>query len=274
MAVVVGLLIGLVLGLTGAGGSLFAVPLLSAVLLLPMVESTGIALGAVAVSALFGVMQRDRSEIAWLPAVVIMISGALFAPVGRGLAGYFDEMVLLVLFSLLMLWVAIRMWRQARVSPENTRIIRARQWQTKQVVTEPYCRQQQGEWQLGARCALVATLGGALTGLLSGLLGVGGGFVVVPLLTLVAGLTMAQAVPTSLFIIAGISSAGFISHYWLVAAVDTSLLLKVALGGVLGMALGIRLGERIAGPVLQQSFAITLVAMLAALWVTHFWEAV
>ncbi|GAA5316081.1 MAG: sulfite exporter TauE/SafE family protein [Candidatus Pelagadaptatus aseana] len=274
MAIVVGLLIGLVLGLTGAGGSLFAVPLLSMVLLLPLVDSTGIALGAVAISALFGVLQRDRSEIAWLPALIILITGAFFAPLGRWLAGHIDDSLLLGLFSILMVWVAVKMWRQARLAPDDTRIVRAKRWQQSEEIVEPYCRQQQGRWTLSSRCLLVATLGGATAGFLSGLLGVGGGFVVVPLLTLVAGLSMSQAVATSLFIITGISAVGFASHYWLVAPVDTELLLQVALGGILGMALGVRLGDRITGPVLQRSFAITLVVMLLVLWVTHVGEVV
>ena len=75
MGVLIGLIIGLTLGLTGAGGSIFAVPLLILLLDLPINEAIGIALGAVAVSALIGTVSKWRTKsILWVPAIALGLS--------------------------------------------------------------------------------------------------------------------------------------------------------------------------------------------------------
>ena len=71
MILLVGLIIGLVLGLTGAGGSVFAVPLLILLAKLPVNEAIGLALGAVSISALYGSISNWREHnILWSPALV------------------------------------------------------------------------------------------------------------------------------------------------------------------------------------------------------------
>ena len=266
MAIAVGLLIGLVLGLTGAGGSLFAVPLLALLLQMPLQQATGVALGAVAASAFFGVLQRDRSDIAWGPALIILVGGSLSAPLGRWLSAYFDELWLLMAFSLLLLWVAFAMWRQAVTSPDKAQVLRADTGHSDADKPRAYCERIDGQWRLGAPCIAVAGLGGIGVGLLSGLLGVGGGFVIVPLLTLVAGLTMQQAVASSLLVISLVSGSGFLSYCWFSGALDFALLLQVSMGGVAGMLLGARFAARLAGPHLQQGFAVMLLLTLGGMW--------
>jgi len=266
VTIAVGLLIGLVLGLTGAGGSLFAVPLLALLLHMPLQQATGVALGAVAASAFFGVLQRDRSDIAWTPALVILVGGSLSAPLGRWLSAYFDELWLLAAFSLLLLWVAFSMWRQALASPDKAQVLRAGSGHSESVHPQAYCEKVDGQWRLGAPCVAVAGLGGIGAGVLSGLLGVGGGFVIVPLLTLVAGLTMQQAVASSLLVISLVSGSGFLSYCWFSGGLDYLVLLQVSIGGVVGMLLGGRFAERLAGPHLQQGFAGMLLLTLAAMW--------
>ena len=81
MAIIVGCIIGLVLGLTGAGGSIFAVPLLIILLSLPAQQAIGLSLGAVALSSLLGVFTKIKSgDIQWLPAMVYSVIGSLVAP--------------------------------------------------------------------------------------------------------------------------------------------------------------------------------------------------
>ena len=73
----IGVVIGLVLGLTGAGGSVFAVPLLIILLQLPMQQASGIALAAVAASALYGSLRNwGNRRILWVPALVLGTGGA------------------------------------------------------------------------------------------------------------------------------------------------------------------------------------------------------
>tara|TARA_B100000446_G_scaffold76096_1_gene72024 strand:+ start:7197 stop:7991 length:795 start_codon:yes stop_codon:yes gene_type:complete len=257
----VGVVIGLVLGLTGAGGSLFAVPLLSLLLSLPLVESTGIALGAVAVSAALGVVQRRGVGIVWLPVSVVLIGGVVFAPVGRWLAGQLSALGLLWGFSLLVLWVAYRMWQQADASSNHeTRAHKS----AEDLTQTPMPLLVNGYWP--SPILIKAVIAGMVTGVLSGLLGVGGGFVIVPILTLVVGLTMAQAVASSLLVICFVSSSGFLAHWWLHGQMDTGLLLLVSVGGLLGMFLGGRLSARVAGPFLQRGFSIMLLLTLLMMW--------
>ena len=265
-ALLVGVVIGLVLGLTGAGGSLFAVPLLALLLGLPLVDATGVALGAVAVSAVLGVIQRRGVGIVWLPVSVVLLGGVSLAPVGRWLAGYISSALLMSGFSLLLLWVAWRMWQEAEknaVDGGSTAELRARQTDA-DLRAKPTPLLVLGYWP--TPILWKSMFAGALTGILSGLLGVGGGFVIVPILTLVVGLSMAQAVASSLLVISLVSVSGFLSHWWLHGGMPFDVLAWVSLGGILGMLLGGRLAAQVAGPVLQKTFAGLLLVMLAMMW--------
>jgi len=262
MALLVGIFIGLVLGLTGAGGSLFAVPLLSLLLGLPLVDATGIALGAVAVSAALGVLQRRGVGIVWLPVSVVLIGGVSLAPLGRWLAGDIPADVLLIGFSVLVLWVAYRMWLQAS-SVSTGAEIRA-QKSAEDLTQTPQALLINGYWP--SPILIKSIIAGMVTGVISGLLGVGGGFVIVPILTLIVGLTMAQAVASSLLIICFVSSSGFIAHWWMHGGLEVEVLAWVSVGGLVGMFLGGKLAGRMAGPNLQRAFSLMLLVILAVMW--------
>lgn len=269
LALAIGAAVGLVLGLTGAGGSLFAVPLLMLGLGLATGEATGLALGAVAVSAAWGAMARWRnSDVVWLPAIVLAISGAALAPAGRWIAMQLPDHWLMLGFVLLVAWVAVRMWRQASLAPEAAGVTRARAGGGVSVPEQPLCEfSPSGQLEVGPRCLMGVVLGGAGAGLLSGLFGVGGGFVIVPLLVLLTGLSMQAAVATSLVVIAVVSASGFASYLGFGDAVDFSLLAWLSLGGVLGMVFGSLLAHRLAGPKLQQLFVVLMIGLTAAaLW--------
>ena len=120
MSVLIGLIIGLVLGLTGAGGSIFAVPLLMLLLGLPINDAIGIALGAVAVSALIGTLSNWRAQyILWVPALSLGLAGALVAPIGKYLGSQLSPTMLLMGFCLLAFIIAGIMWRQQSPAPSE-----------------------------------------------------------------------------------------------------------------------------------------------------------
>ena len=126
MSVLIGLIIGLVLGLTGAGGSIFAVPLLMLLLGLPINDAIGIALGAVAVSALIGTLGNWRAQyILWVPALSLGLAGALVAPIGKYLGSQLPPTMLLMGFCLLAFIIAGVMWRQAVTRPERANVVRS-----------------------------------------------------------------------------------------------------------------------------------------------------
>lgn len=265
LSLIIGLTIGLVLGLTGAGGSVFAVPLLLLFAGLPMGDASGIALGAVAASAFYGSINNiRRKQILWLPALLLGAGGILSAPLGQYLTDVIPELWLLVGFNLLALAIALRMYLQAQRSPLQAAIVRANT-QPDTEKGEALCRlSPSGRLQLRLPCIVSLGISGLAVGVLSGLFGVGGGFLIVPLLLGLSQLKMGQAVATSLVIIAAISSAGFIGYWHRSVTLDWALLGLIAAGGILGMILGQYISRKINNALAQKIFAVALVGVSLA----------
>ena len=265
VALVVGSVIGVVLGLTGAGGSVLAVPLLIFAVSLPPNIAVALSLATVFVAASIGVATRLRhKEIVWMPAVFFAAGGMLFAPVGVGLAPHIPTSIHMSSFALIMLVIAIRMLVQSIRSPEATNVVRARSDGSKEV-SNPICPlSDSNRLEPRFKCISLLALSGALTGVLSGIYGVGGGFLIVPILTAVTQLNMRHAVGTSLFVITLISGMGFLSY---LVNQPSELLLEnqvswiVISGAVCGMLVGTLLSRRIAGPRLQQIFVAAIFTM-------------
>lgn len=265
MLLLIGLLIGLILGLTGAGGSVFAVPLLLLLGGLSMSDATGISLGAVAATTLYASMRnyfsRAAPNVLWKPGLILAISGALTAPLGKWLGMHLHELWLISGFCLLAVVIAIRMWFGAQHNPDSTKIVRAGNF-SNTPTPEHLCNlNPTGQFELRPRCVSGLFIGGLVVGVLSGLFGVGGGFLIVPLLLALSAVTMAQAVSTSLFIIALISSSGFISHLLMRTTPHWSWLLFVATGGVMGMMIGQAVSHKVANVLLQKLFAVSLLVV-------------
>src|SRR5690606_29415611 len=109
----IGLILGLLLGLTGAGGSLVALPLLLS-LHLPLRDAIGVSLGAVAMSALIGAIPRARlGQVAWRPALLLALTGLPGNALGQWLGRFVPETALVAAFCLLVLWSAWRLWRSS-----------------------------------------------------------------------------------------------------------------------------------------------------------------
>ena len=266
MSVVIGLVIGLVLGLTGAGGSIFAVPLLMLLLGLPINDAIGIALGAVAVSAFIGTLSNWRAQyILWVPAIALGLGGALVAPIGKNLGAQLPPIVLLIGFCALAFIIAGIMWRQTVTAPGLANIVRSGQGDEKNDVIQPICRfSPEDQFDTSPKCIAALTGCGLFVGLLSGLFGVGGGFLIVPALLFITQVSMRQAVATSMLIICVIGGTGFASFVSSSSGtVDWLLLTKVCVGGLLGMLGGRLIADKIAGPQLQKVFALALIAIAA-----------
>jgi uncharacterized membrane protein YfcA len=165
-----------------------------------------------------------------------------------------------MLFALLMLVVAVRMWlRASNASGQSTPLSTA------------CVRDEHGRLVLTSRCVLTLIAVGLLTGILSGLFGVGGGFIIVPALVLVSGMEMHRAVATSLVVIALVSASGVLSY--LIAGRPLELMLTglFVVGGLVGMTLGTWWSRRLSGPVLQQGFAVALVVVAAFVITRNIW---
>ena len=263
---VVGVVVGLALGLTGAGGSILAVPLLMAGMGWTLVQAAPVALIAVAAAAVFGTWRAWRQGIVrYRAALVMSVLGLLFAPAGLAAARVLPLTALTLAFALILVSVALRLWLQARRMPEETIVLRAALRDEPTPPSTPVCKLSPHSGRLiwTRPCMAVMALCGAATGVLSGLFGVGGGFVIVPALRAVTDLSMAAAVATSLLAIALISGGTLAIAVTQGFAAPLPLALLFAGAAIAGMMLGRTLAPRIGGPRLQQGFSLLM--LLAAL---------
>lgn len=257
-----GIIVGLSLGLTGGGGAIFAVPLLVYGLSIPAPDAVGISLAAVGMTSVVGFVHRWLLEEVELPTgLMFAAAGMLGAPLGTWLADAFSDTVLLLAFAGVMLFVAIRLWQQASRSRQA---VPAAGCPDPDRQDGPTCRRDpQGRLLLNSRCAVLLLCVGVMTGLLSGLFGVGGGFVIVPALILFSGMSMQRAIGTSLMVISLVSVSGVVSQVWSGRQIPLILTALFVVGGVAGLFAGQFLGRRLSGPVLQKTFAVAIVAVAA-----------
>lgn len=255
---VIGIVVGLVLGLTGAGGSILAVPLLMAGMGWTLTQAAPVALIAVAAAAITGTwVAWQRSYVRYRAATVMGVLGLIFAPAGLAAAQAVPLPGMTLAFAALLAAVALRLWLQALAAPTETLVLRAIVEGDAQPARGPLCKLDPGSGRLiwTRPCALLMGASGAATGLLSGLFGVGGGFVIVPALRAATELSMHSAVATSLMAIAIISSGTLLIALAQGFVLPMSTALPFAVGAVAGMVAGRALAPHIAGPRLQQAFA-------------------
>ena len=272
LIILVGVVIGLVLGLTGAGGSIFALPLLILLLGIPANEAVSIALCAVAASSMFGTLTRLKSkEIVWLPAIMFALIGSLFTPLGSWLNQQIPNTIILVGFTIIVIYVAQKMWRQAKQNPDETKVARAQIPHALEDADGAYCRMNnQQQFQFGPRCFMGMLGGASVAGILSGLFGVGGGFIIVPTLMFLTGISIQQAVATSLVVISAVSTSALLSYYFQGVLEFNHLFLYGSIGGLLGMVLGLAIGKKISGPQLQKTFSILMLVLSLLVLAKHF----
>lgn len=260
LAYLASLLIGLSLGLLGGGGSILTLPVLVYLFGVGTVEATAYSLFIVGATALASIVPKARAghvdlrTAIWfgLPSVVaVYLTRAYVMPwipdpiwTGDGWA-LSKSTGLMLLFAVLMLAAARGMIvgrKPAKAEAEADADMEA---------TQP----------MGSAAQIAIVLAeGATVGLLTGLVGAGGGFLIIPALVLVTGLEMKVAVGTSLTIIAAKSLVGFtgdLGHL----DMDWTLLLSVTAVAVFGMILGTLLSKRVASGPLQKAFGWFVLAM-------------
>jgi len=264
LALPLGGIVGLVLGLTGAGGSIIAVPLLVLGLGWPLTTAAPIALLAVACSAAYGTYSAWKlSYVRYRAALIMATLGIVTAPAGIAAIRFFRPDQMTALFAVVMMIVAARMFIQAVRTPEDTRVLRADVHGDGQRARGPLCRlnQETGRIIWTPLCIALMSGVGAMTGFLSGLLGVGGGFVIVPALRSSTELSMHSAVATSLMVIALVSTGTFATMLIHGKAFSWMFAMPFIAGSLIGMWGGRLIAPKIAGPKLQQGFAIALIGI-------------
>ncbi|MDX2169936.1 MAG: sulfite exporter TauE/SafE family protein [Deltaproteobacteria bacterium] len=244
-----GLLIGLSLGALGSGGSILAVPALVYAAGQSVQDATFTSLVLVGTSALTGIHPHWRAgRVRLATGVVFGLTGIGGSLAGTALNRRLDPHLLLLAFSGL---IVVAAWRMLTGCPTCTRVGEARELAVRPAVgARP---------ALDARRALEVLGAGSVVGFLTGLFGVGGGFIIVPALTLVLGLAMPEAIGTSLVVIAINSGLGVLAR--LGGHVDWHVAVPFTIAAVLGVQLGGALAARLNPTRSLQAFAAGLVAV-------------
>jgi hypothetical protein len=231
LALALGLLIGASLGLLGGGGSMLAVPVLVYVAGVDVHAAIGTSLAVVGATALVGGLVHARAgRVDARAAALFGGAGMLGAPLGAQATHAVLPRVLMLLFAALMLTVGGLMLR--------------RRGAARHVPARPH--------------PVAVPASGFGVGLLTGFLGVGGGFLIVPALTLLAGLPIHRAVGTSLPVIAANCAAGLLGH---VGRGEMPLALTAAFTvmAVLGAVAGVRAASGLDPVRLRRVFAVFVI---------------
>lgn len=249
IAPTIGIFVGLLMGLTGAGGGILSVPLLFFGLGLEVTQAVPIALFSVAISAAVGVLfDLKLKTLRYRAAILVGVFGAIFAPLGLWVSHKIPNAPLTIIFSIVLIVVSIRMFIRARGKYDCGRM---QSWETPPCLLDESI----GKLVWTTPCAKALIFSGIIAGFLSGLLGVGGGFVVTPALNKFTDLPMRSIVATSLAVLAIVSTVGAL--FAITAGVmQWNIALPFIVGSTVGLMIGRLLIAKMDGGHVQQIFAI------------------
>lgn len=244
-----GFLIGILLGALGGGGSILAVPVLVFIAGLEPAEATTTSLIVVGLASLLGAYDHARAgRVRVNLGVTFGLTGLLGSVAGSIVNDRMSGDILLLAFAGLMLVAA---WRIAVGCPSCTRSGEASAIASKQDETPRVDR-----FTLSPK--IVAA--GTIVGFLTGLFGVGGGFIIVPALTLFLAVPIDVAVGTSLLVIAVNAASALVARVG-VGSIDWAVTALFTAAAVAGVHLGKRIADRVETTALQRWFAVMLVAL-------------
>ncbi len=225
LALILGAFSGILLGITGGGGSIVTIPILIYILYFSYQSATTVSLIVVGVSALLGSILK-RKDIEYGIGILFVICGVIFTPLGIKGSNLFSTHILMLTFAILMVIVGGVMLKKGKEGSEKIKV-------------NYY------------KIAFIA----ALTGILTGLFGVGGGFLIVPGLVLFAGLSPKKAVSTSLFIIFLISMVT-LSQKLGQATIPWGITLIFLVAMLIGMACGSVISKKLQEGTVKKTFAL------------------
>ncbi len=257
LAILAGMATGMVLGLFGSGGSIIALPALLYLLDVAPKSAIAMSLGVVGVTATLAAFDNwRRGNVVIRVALVFGLFGVVGTFAGARLGLLTPVVIQLGLFALVMYAAAWRMLRPAKLNPV----------QPVMALADSVVATGGGPVALShchaffSPCMGHIALHGIGVGVLTGLVGVGGGFLIVPALVLLSGIPMKQAVGTSLAIVAAKSYAGF-AGYMGGVPIDYALMGAFTAVTVVGSFIGTRLAGRVSQAALKKSFAWFLVVV-------------
>jgi len=238
------LVVGLLLGLLGGGGSILLVPVLVYLVGLETKVAIATTLVVVGLTSLVAVMGHARAgRVCWKNGWAFGLAGMLGAYGGARLAAYVPGNVLLLMFAIIMLGTAFTMLIRRREGSETA-------------IAGANCP---------TRLNLPAVLfDGLLVGMMTGLVGVGGGFVIVPALNLLGGLPIRAAIGTSLLIIV-MNSAAALAGYVGYVEIDPRFAGLITAVAIVGSLIGSALTRYVSNSGLRRGFGLFVIAIAAYL---------
>jgi uncharacterized protein len=254
ISISLGLFVGFILALSGAGGGIFAIPLLVFGLHLNITQAAPIALLAVMSAASVGAMQGlNKGIVRYKTALLMVAFGLAFAPLGVWLAKRAPTHYLSFIFAMILIYVAVRMWGTS-----------VEEGQAEALKPDSTCAINPATSKLfwTASCTKTLAFTGGFAGLLSGLLGVGGGFVIVPSLREVSNFDTQTIIATSLAVVA-LVSAGSATTYLLHGDINWQIALPFVVSTMFSMFAFRLISHKIPANISQRSFAV--LAVIAAL---------
>ena len=235
-------LVGLSLGLLGGGGSILTVPIFRYALGLGVKESIGMSLGVVSATSLVGALRHWHQGNLDLKALVAFAPAAILSTYGGAkLAHYVPPAVQMVGLGFAMATAAILMWSGGQGSLVSS------------AADHPAPAAPRPEAIIGIGLGL---------GFMTGILGVGGGFLIVPALVVLLGLEMKQAIGTSLGVIALNAAAGFVGYLGQVQ-MDWPLMAGFTVAAIVGVFAGAALVPKVSTRQLRRGFAVFLIFVAA-----------
>ncbi len=271
LSLLFGSIVGLSLGLTGGGGAVFAVPLLAYGMGVPAREAVAISLVSVGLTSFVGFLGKWRKGEAELrTGLLFAVAGMLGAPLGAWIGRQIPEAWLMLMLSVLMLTIARKMWQKSsRVAAQAQVCVPVEAFRLlpdDYAKDGPSCqRDNAGQLILTSRCARLLLIVGVASGVLSGMFGVGGGFIIVPALILFSSMSMSRAVGTSLMVISLVSASGLVSQLWIGQPITPGITTLFATGGLLGLGVGQSVAHRLSASMLQRVFSVAI--LLVAVFV-------
>ena len=227
--------IGVSLGLLGGGGSILTVPILTYVAGMSAKSAIASSLFVVGVTSAAGLLAHARAgRVRWRTGILFGTAGMIGAYAGGHASAFIPGRLLMILFGLMMAVTAVAMLRKGRAIEPRTSDV-------------PIAK---------------VLVNGVGVGLVAGVVGAGGGFLIVPALVLRGGLSMPLAIGTSLVVISMQSFAGFVGHLGYVA-IDWPITLGVTFAAVIGSVIGGNFVGRIPPTALRRGFGVFIIAMAA-----------
>lgn len=249
---VASLFMGLSLGLIGGGGSILTVPILVYIFAINPVLATAYSLFIVGLTAFFGgLFYLKKGDVDLKTGFVFAVPSFVGVYLTRayvipklsdpvfswGTSVVSKPLFIMIVFALLMVVASISMIRTKRPAKTSVPALQT------------------------SRRLLLISLEGLVVGTITGFVGAGGGFLIIPALVLIVGMPMKIAVGTSLFIIAVKSLLGFVGDVQHQAFIDWTLLLTVAGVAVAGLFVGVSLSKKVSEQSLKKGFGYFVLLM-------------